>query len=539
MAGTIKTSLLNCTQNAGSTFSLSGVPLATATLFTKTFTVVSNHIFKKAPSINLNNVADKNSYTVTINDTGSIAGGNLTVRSFVVKYKYPLKPVTGDVITFIARAELDIANSVGKIYNYNFNDNWVSYKGETRLLTVYGDESDANNAAATATLDFKRGSTSIRVAPDGSTGSGTITIPTGGVYEELITFPVRTSNTTYSIVLTQIAGNSFLTLPTPKTITLSQYIDPTTEIKITETGTDFLVTGDTISYKTEPFSNPDKDATILWYITTQSATVPLKYVGTFNRSDFSGQNYRDGTKRLPGGTILDFNDLSVEIYPTTTSVTSGSTASTAVILAASNSAIVKGMRVTGSGISKSGTNSCIVSAVSGTSVTLNVTPGSTIANGTTLTFYSAAHVYGQVTFKKIGTSDRTGDDACILSAASIIGINQPPAPSFTGVVSISAEEAGNFTTMTLAASDPEGDTITFTVTVMPQHGIFKYTDTQNNLQTITCSGQTLSSNNTIHASTRTVQYKPADGNSSNTSFQYTTADPYQTVTTTITLNISA
>jgi hypothetical protein len=261
----------------------------------------------------------------------------------------------------------------------------------------------------------------------------------------------------------------------------------------------------------------------------------MKYVGAFAHNDFSGTALNDGKNYLANGTEVTYNDLSVEIYPQTTSVTSGSTASTAVTLAASNSAIVKGMRVTGSGISKSGTNSCIVSAVSGTSVTLNVTPGSTIANGTTLTFHATAHVLGSVLFHKLGTTNATST----LVADNIIDFNAAPVPSFTGVVSISAEEAGNFTTMTLAASDAEGDTITFAVTVMPQHGIFKYTDTQNNLQTITCSGQTLSSNNTIHASTRTVQYKPADGNSSNTSFQYTTADPYQTVTTTITLNISA
>jgi len=538
MSGIIQTSTLNCTENAVSTFSLLGVPMTTATLFTKTFTAAANHIFKKAPSINLNSVADKNSYTVVVNDTGSIAGGNLTVRSFVVKYKYPLKAVSADAITFIARAELDIANSVGKIYNYNFNDNWVTYRGESRLLTIYGDESDANNPAATLTLDFKRGSTSIRVAPDGSTGSGTVTIPQGGVYEEVITFPSRTANTSYSLVLTQIANNSFLSLPTPKTIPINQYIDPTTEIKITETSTDFLVTGTPISFKGEPFSNPDKDASFLWYITTQSDAAPLKYVGTFDRSDFSGANFRNGTKRLPGGTILDFNALSVEIYPVQTGVTAGATTGTTITLNAINNSIVKGMRVTGSGITHTGENSTLVTAVSGASVTL--TKSSTIASGTTLTFHSVAEVYGQVTFKTIGTVDRIGNNACILNAANIIGINQAPTPTFTGPIGISAEEAANYTTFTPTATDPEGDTITFKVTVMPQHGQFRYTDTQNNLQTIACSGQTLTSNNTLHATTKNLQYRPGDGNSQNTSFQYTVEDPHHAaVSTTVAINIAA
>ena len=537
MSGIIQTSTLNCTENAVSTFSLLGVPMATATLFTKTFTAAANHIFKKAPSINLNSVADKNSYTVVVNDTGSIAGGNLTVRSFVVKYKYPLKAVSADAITFIARAELDIANSVGKIYNYNFNDNWVTYRGESRLLTIYGDESDANNPAATLTLDFKRGSTSIRVAPDGSTGSGTVTIPQGGVYEEVITFPSRTANTSYSLVLTQIANNSFLSLPTPKTIPINQYIDPTTEIKITETGTDFLVLGDLISFKGEPFSNPDKDASFLWYITTQSDAAPLKYVGTFDRSDFSGANFRNGTKRLPGGTILDFNALSVEIYPTLTGVTAGATTGTAITLTSATS-VIKGMRVTGSGITHTGENSTIVTAASGTSVTLS--KSSTIASGTTLTFHSVAEVYGQVTFKTIGTVDRIGNNACILNAANIIGINQAPTPTFTDPITISAEEASNYTTFIPTATDPEGDTITFKVTVMPQHGQFRYTDTQNNLQTIACSGQTLSSNNTLHATNKNLQYLPGDGNSQNTAFQYTVEDAHHpAVSTTVAINISA
>jgi len=538
MSGTIKTTTLNCTENAGSTFSLSGVPLSTATLFTKTFTVSNGYIFTKAPSINLSNVADKNSYTVTVNDTGSIAGGNLTIRSFVVKYKYPLKTVTGDVISFIARAELDIANSVGKIYDYVLNERWVPAVGLTRLLSVFGDESDANNAAASFTLDFKQGNSSIRVSPSGVAGSGTVTIPTGGRYDENLVFPQVTSNTTYSVVLTQIANNSFLTLPTPKTITIQQYIDPTITVSISQSSTNFLLTGDNVTHTDSPFSTRGLRKDLNFYITSRSAAagIPLKYVGTFTYNDFSGSPLNNGRTYLANGTQITYDDLSVEIYPQTTSTTSGSTATTAVTLAASNSGIVKGMRVTGSGITASGASSCVVTAVSGTSVTLSVAPGGTIANGTTLTFHSAAHVFGTVDFYKLGTSNQTST----VVADNIIGINQPPVPTFTGTTTISAEEAGNFTTMTLAATDAESDTLTFKVTVMPAHGTFKYTDAQGSLQTVTCTGQTLTSNNTIHATTRTVQYKPADGNSTNTGFTYTVADPYNaTVTTAITINITA
>ena len=132
----IVTTKSNCTESAGSTYSTSGVPFTTATVFTKTFTASSDYVFKTEPSINFSRVSDPNSYSVTITDTGSIAGGNLTVRSFVVKYKYPLKAVSGDVISFVARAELDEVNSTGKIYNYIFDTSNVLKQGETRTIKI-------------------------------------------------------------------------------------------------------------------------------------------------------------------------------------------------------------------------------------------------------------------------------------------------------------------------------------------------------------------------------------------------------------------
>ena len=537
MAGIIKTSKQNCTENSGSSFSLAGVPLSTATVFTKTFTVVSGHVFNTAPSIILNSVTDKNSYTITVSDTGSIAGGNLTARSFVVKYKYPLKQVSSDTITFIARAKLDIVNSVGKIYDFDFNNTWVRASGETRTLSIYGDKGDVNNAAAALTVDFKRFSTSVR-----SGGAGTVSMPDTGIYQEDIVFPSVTGNKVYSIILTQIASNSFLTLSTPKTITINQYINPTLTVQMVESGSDFLVSMTPITLLGEPFSTPDKEARIEWYVTSQSSIVPMRYIGSFDNKDFSGLvKLNDGTVKLAGGSRLDYNNLVLEIYPTQTGVTTGSTATTTITLNATNVSVVKGMRVSGNGISKTGAISPIVTNVVGPVVTLGVTPGSTIPSGTTLTFHSAAHITGDVVFNEIGTSNQTSE----LDVANILGFNRAPVPSFTGVVAISAEQAGGFTTRTLAASDADGDVITFAVTVMPQHGTFKYTDVQNNIITVTCSGQTLSSNNTINASTKTVHYKPADGNSQNTSFKYVTSDSYHTaanslaVTTTITLQISA
>jgi len=205
MAGRIITSTLNCTENTLSSYSVSGVPLTTSS-FTKTFTVVNNHIFAKPPSIDLSGVSDKNSYSIVINDTGSVAAANLTVRSFVVTYTHPLKQVVGDVIAFVASAELDIANSVGKIYNYNLDETWVKADGTTRVLTIFGDEADANNAAADLTVDFQRNNSSIRIAPDGSTGSGTVVIPAGGVYQEDLVFPSTANNKTFKVIAVPVVA---------------------------------------------------------------------------------------------------------------------------------------------------------------------------------------------------------------------------------------------------------------------------------------------------------------------------------------------
>ncbi len=529
MAGKIKTSTLNCTENNLVSYSVAGTPLTT-TSFTKTFTVVAGHIFAKTPSIDLSGVSDRNSYSIVVNDTGSVAGGNLTVRSFVVTYTHPLKEVVGDVISFVAKAELDIANSIGKIYNYNLSStHWIKSAGTSRILSIYGDEGDANNAAADLTLDFKRNNSSIRVG-----GAGTVTIPAGGVYQELLTFPSTAANKTFTITMTQRANNSFLTMSTPTVVTIQQYIPTVVNVNAIESASDFLVTGDFITISEWPFTTNSGTKGFHWYVTSQSDAAPLKYVGTFDQNDFSGFPQNDGTLRLAGGTKLSFINLSAEIYPVQTGVTAGTTTGTAITLTGINNSIVKGMRVTGSGITHTGTNSTIVTAASGTSVTLS--KSSTIASGTTLTFHSVAHITGDVVFNRFGTIAKT----CSLDVANIIGINQAPTPTFTGVVSISAEEAGSFTGMTPTATDAESDTITFKVTLMPQHGTFKYTDAQNNLQTVTCTGQTLTSNNTLHATTKLLQYKPADGNSNNTSFQYTVEDPHHAaVSTTITLNIAA
>ena len=148
------------------------------------------------------------------------------------------------------------------------------------------------------------------------------------MYQENLVFPSTANNKTFKVILTQRAANSFLTLSTPKTITIPQYVDPTITVNLIESATDFLITGDAVVYTDEVFTTSSAFKEFNWYITSQSATVPLKYVGTFDLNDFSGFPQYDGSVRLAGATKLVFERLSVVIYPTTTAVTSGNSATT-------------------------------------------------------------------------------------------------------------------------------------------------------------------------------------------------------------------
>jgi len=518
----IVTTKSNCTENAGSTYSTSGVPLTTATVFTKTFTVATDYVFKTEPSINFSRVSDPNSYSVTITDTGSVAGGNLTVRSFAVKYKYPLTAVTGDVISFVARAEVDEVNSTGKIYNYIFDVSNVRKQGETRTIKIYGDD------GATLTFDAKYANNSSMRG-----GSGTVTIPTGGLYEENIIFPSVSASTTYSVVLTQIASNSFLNISTPTTLSLNQYVDPTITFNFIESASDFLVRQSNVTITDSVGSKQRLKAKFEWYVTSQSSSISLKNVGDFTASDFTGTTSANVINTLTGGTIVEFDDLQRTIHATTTAATgSSATTNTTITLAAANADIYEGMRVTGSGITASGTGSCIVTNNNGEGViTVSQTPGGTISGGTTLTFHSVMVVSGNVTINEMGTSSQT----CSLDAADIVAFNAAPTATSQANVAVTVDVPKE---ITLAGSDTEGDTLTFTVLSLPSHGTFAYSNASNQATTVSCSGQT--GQTIVLGNSKVVTYTSASGDTTNTSFTFKVNDGQQdSSTATVGLTISS
>tara|TARA_R110002153_G_scaffold5200_2_gene24487 strand:- start:2756 stop:4387 length:1632 start_codon:yes stop_codon:yes gene_type:complete len=520
----------NCTENSGSTYSVSGTPLTTTTVFTKTFTVVSGFIFTTPPSINFAEVSDTSSYTVVINDTGSIAGGNLTVRSFVVKYKHPLKLVVGDRINFTAKAELNLAESSNKIYSFYIDQRNLAKQGETRDISIFGDP------GATLVFDVKNASnSSIRG------GASTITIPTNGLYVESIAFPGVVSSTTYSVILTQASSNTFLTLTSPTVVTLPQYAETTITFRLTEAASNFIVklgtshtSGVALTSKGNVGTRALSGVTIgynftdqktHWSITPQSSLISIKKIGSITANDWTGTT-NGSINTLTGGSLVAFGQQERTIYPTTTAVTIAQAFSNTQLirLTGDHSAGIKsGMRVTGSGVTRSGATSLVVlydSTYSGvfTSIAVSQTPGGTINAGTTLTFHTVMHINGDAAVNNFGTSSQN----CDLDAAGILAFNEAPTAASQATISATRGQAKE---VTLAATDPEGDALTFTITKLPVGGTLAYTDQNNSSATIACLGQTnqtivlgnskvvayTSGNAGQSSSPQTLQFKANDG----------------------------
>ena len=68
----------------GSTYTVSGTVGQTIELFTKTFTTATNNIFEQNPTIDFSQTNFPENYRFTVGDTGSISGGDFTVRKYTV-----------------------------------------------------------------------------------------------------------------------------------------------------------------------------------------------------------------------------------------------------------------------------------------------------------------------------------------------------------------------------------------------------------------------------------------------------------------------
>jgi len=139
ISGTYDTVTANCTVSSqtGVAYTATGIPYSEQTLFTKTFTAISNKFFETAPSyvISTGNTDD---YSVTVTDVYS-SDVYLTARTFTVKAKIPTVSISGDNIDFTAQANGDIvAASAGKITAVRINSAVLPYQRSTRQIAIYG-----------------------------------------------------------------------------------------------------------------------------------------------------------------------------------------------------------------------------------------------------------------------------------------------------------------------------------------------------------------------------------------------------------------
>ncbi len=283
--------LQNCTEvttavdatlsNNNTTYSITAFPGQTKTLFTKQVTVTANHVFKDAPTVDFSETAFPQNYSVTTIDTGSISGGNLTSRKFVVNYLFPFKSSVGDSILFNSAGSANFAASTGKIYSYSLDQSNIGSNGSRRVLTINGDPNatltvrvringganvpittnvvsantsssttvplqlEANNIHVGMTVSGTGISGTPTVASITSTGitlstaqtltatttltfsgSFTATIGSDGLFTLPIIFPPTATDVVYNVILTEIAANSFvspLAGQSPITLTINQY----------------------------------------------------------------------------------------------------------------------------------------------------------------------------------------------------------------------------------------------------------------------------------------------------------------------------
>jgi len=289
--GTIVSKIKNCTEtttaidatlsNNNTTFTVTGFPGQTKRLFKKQFTAIANHVFSSEPTVDFSDTSFPQNYTVTNVDTGSIAGGNLTVRETTVRYLFPYEAGDEEIeesIFFNTLGSANFSPSTGKIYSYSFDESDIGSNGGVKTLKVIGDPaatltinakiSGGENIAITTAIveSAVSSSTSIPLQTPNSSihvgmtvsgeeagestvvsvsgasivlsaaqtlpanavltfkGPFTATIGSDGLFSIPLTFPATSTNLIYNVILTQIASGSFVSpLSSPTTLIVKQY----------------------------------------------------------------------------------------------------------------------------------------------------------------------------------------------------------------------------------------------------------------------------------------------------------------------------
>jgi len=305
---------------ANQAYSASGIPGSTVTLFTRSFTRDSGFDFNDLPpQANLENVSLPSNYEIVVADTGSgTSGSPLTVRTFTVKYTFPSESINNDTIFLTAKAGLTVATSTNQLYNFSLNENTLSKSGETRILSVNGD----NNSQVV--VDVKNASNNTIIS-----GPVTLTVPGTGSIDQEIEFPLSNSTTTYTVTLTEtgtsvfdmsgsFAGASGSAGSRIKTVTLNQRIDTTVTFTASTSNSSLTIDGSatssskTIVNKAEVEPDP-VDELDLTYIINAGANGSV--LANNSTSIFSFDNTKwTGTlafniKTLTNGTEVSFSNF--------------------------------------------------------------------------------------------------------------------------------------------------------------------------------------------------------------------------------------
>jgi len=584
MAGIIRSTLKNCTETFGASYSTAGTPFTTANVFSKTITSEAGFVFTTPPTIDFSGTS-RGSYSFTFVDTPSngVKNKNLTSRAYTVNYTYGLTQPTQDVVKFFATAKRIHSDTTTNVYGYDLKENSIKQGGEKRNLLVYGDAgvsfsvlakvtggSNLTSTSAsvktasssstiviltvsnpkifvgmsvtgtgvgasvtvaaisgtTLTLSAAKSLDANTVLTIGATGSFTATLDGNGKFVLPITFPRVSSPANYTVTLTEIASESFSgSLTSPTSIIIYQYINTVTTLSTTQSGSDFVISGNNIVHTIPGNTVRQTSDDILFYVSSNAAagvnaagtaTIrPIKTIGSFNTSDLGGIESISGQGAiLTNGTDIKITGLERSLSQGTTRTTSGNSSTTAITLSSTNAAIKPGMKVTGTNIN----NVVTVASITGTALVLSGAPGATVASGTTLTFAPVATIIGRFGINKSGSAN----DTVSILANNIIALNEAPVAVSVAAQSIPSNDPVN---VSLPATDAESDSLIYVITQLPltvsgdaSHGTLKYGEENTAITSVPT---------VLPPGTKVVKYQKPANSTTATDFKFKVNDGYQ------------
>ena len=352
--------LRNATASVSSAFSSSGAYNSEATVLTQVLTPNAGYDFVLTPKLDLSSVKNPGSYTQTT--TGPAANGAYTI---VVKYTFPSKSVTDNMLYFRGNAGNDIVPSTNKIYGASVlvgeteNQSNLNSKGETRTMRVYGDN------GAQFSIDAYNNTT-----PSASLLGGVSTKTISGDHFDVdVTFPDAGSIArVYSIKLQEINSGNFVD-----------------DFDASETGGDGIVI-----FTLNQYSNSKITFGLQNELPNMTKINADPHYSSYETSGIGNEELDTADSLDLLFKVTSTSNLSLaEFYPyykhftrkanTTVATTGGSVTNNTFTIASANANILHGMVVTGTGIS----DYVFVESISGTTLVLSET---VTLNNATLTF---------------------------------------------------------------------------------------------------------------------------------------------------------